>query len=90
MFTDVEEGRYFAPFAYIQGRPSKQALLDMKFVLDNQDLPGHVSPLKIENLTGLRRSLKPFASKALSDIKRALTSSQGDKNGLEIAAGLLE
>jgi hypothetical protein len=42
LFTDVDEGRYFAPFAYIQGKPSKQALLDMKYVLDNEDLPDHV------------------------------------------------
>ena len=42
LFTDFEDGRYFAPFAYINGKPSKQALLDMKHVLDESELPAHI------------------------------------------------
>lgn len=90
MFTDAEEGRYLAPLAYIQGRPQKQALLDMKYVLDCNELPDHVLPLRVENLIGIRRNLKPYTTKALSEIKRAIVNSKGDKQGLEAAAGLLE
>jgi hypothetical protein len=90
LFTDVDDGRYFAPFAYIQGQPSKQGLLDMKFVIDNEELPDHVQPLKMENLIGMKRGVKPYAHKALGDIKRALVQSGDLKQGVDLAASLME
>lgn len=90
LFTDINEGRYFAPFAYIQGSPSKQALMDMKYVLDTDDLPDHVLPHDVESLVGIKRGIKPYTSKALQDIKRALSTSADQKSRLDLAASLME
>jgi hypothetical protein len=62
----------------------------MKFVLDSDDLPDHIQPLKVETLVGIKRAVKPYMSKALSDVKRAIVGASSDKDGLDLAASLME
>jgi len=47
----------------------------MKSVLDTNDLPDHIQPLRVEGLIGLKRGTKPYTAKALSEIKRSLGNS---------------
>jgi len=86
LFTDNEDGRYFAPFAYMGGQPSKQALMDMKYVIDNGEVPDHIIPITQEHLIGVRRQIKPYAQQAVSEMKRALDQ----REGVDIASNLLE
>jgi hypothetical protein len=55
MFTDAEDGRYFAPFAYLGNKPSPQALADMTRVLERDELPDHIPMHDIQTIAGLRK-----------------------------------
>lgn len=62
MFTDAEDNRYFAPFAFLNNKPSKQALLDMKATLDSGHLPDHIVPITQDILSAVRKQLQPYAN----------------------------
>ncbi len=62
----------------------------MKGVLDTDELPEHIHPLRTEGLLGLKRNMKPYTTKALSEIKRAVSNNLDDKRALDVAAGLME
>jgi hypothetical protein len=72
LFTDVDEGRYFAPFAYLNNKPTAQALADMSRVLQSGELPEHIVPHDVTTLAGLRKLAAPYSAKAFQDIQRAL------------------
>ena len=77
MFTDAEDGRYFAPFAYLGNKPSAQALADMTRVLERDELPEHIPMHDIQTIAALRKQQSPYAAKGLQEITRALRESKG-------------